>query len=84
MAGTLGVRLPGVLHSALLKERRLKDLVKEFSEFFGLPIELFVEKLKEREVSVWEEDEEEKTRWKVRRVMSTNSMMSMTRKKKGS
>ena len=37
-------------HSALLKERRLKDLVKEFSEFFGLPIELFVEKLKEREV----------------------------------
>ena len=69
--------------SALLEERRLKDLVKEFFEFFGFPIELFVEKLKEIEVSVSEEDEEEQTRWKVRRVMSPNSRMLMTRKKRG-
>merc|ERR1711997_409157 len=43
-----------------LEERRLKDLVKEHSEFIGFPIELYVEKSKEKEVTDSDEDEEEK------------------------
>merc|ERR1712125_227235 len=46
--------------SEFLEERRLKDLVKKHSEFIGLPIELYVEKSKEKEVTDSEEDEEEK------------------------
>merc|ERR1712195_456386 len=48
--------------SEFLEERRLKDLVKKHSEFIGFPIELYVEKSKEKEVtdSESEEDEEEK------------------------
>merc|ERR1712187_2878 len=42
-----------------LEERRLKDLVKKHSEFIGFPIELYVEKSKEKEVTD-SEDEEEK------------------------
>merc|ERR1712054_168021 len=42
------------------EERRLKDLVKKHSEFIGFPIELYVEKSKEKEVTDSEEDEEEK------------------------
>merc|ERR1712014_191293 len=38
----------------------LKDLVKKHSEFIGFPIELYVEKSKEKEVTDSEEDEEEK------------------------
>merc|ERR1712184_226199 len=41
-------------------ERRLKDLVKKHSEFIGFPIELYVEKSKEKEVTDSEEEEEEK------------------------
>merc|ERR1712193_419127 len=41
-------------------ERRLKDLVKKHSEFIGFPIELYVEKSKEKEVTDSEDDEEEK------------------------
>merc|ERR1712241_1252851 len=44
--------------SEFLEERRLKDLVKKHSEFIGFPIELYVEKSKEKEVT-WAEDEEE-------------------------
>ena len=33
------------------QERRLKDLVKKHSEFIGFPIELYVEKSKEKEVT---------------------------------
>merc|ERR1711898_55223 len=46
--------------SEFLEERRLKDLVKKHSEFIGFPIELYVEKSKEKEVTDSEEEEEEK------------------------
>jgi len=46
--------------SEFLEERRLKDLVKKHSEFVGFPIELYVEKSNEKEVTDSEEDEEEK------------------------
>merc|ERR1712122_111537 len=42
------------------EERRLKDLVKKHSEFIGFPIELYVEKSKEKEVTDSEDEEEEK------------------------
>eukprot|EP00386_Alphamonas_edax_P012660 GDKI01039411.1.p1 GENE.GDKI01039411.1~~GDKI01039411.1.p1 ORF type:complete len:722 (+),score=368.45 GDKI01039411.1:44-2167(+) len=43
-----------------LEERRLKDLVKKHSEFIGFPIELAVEKTKEKEVTDDEAEEGEK------------------------
>merc|ERR1739849_49611 len=46
--------------SEFLEERRLKDLVKKHSEFTGFPIELYVEKSKEKEVTDSEEEEEKK------------------------
>merc|ERR1712051_641777 len=46
--------------SEFLEERRLKDLLKKHSEFIGFPIELYVEKSKEKEVTDSEEEEEEK------------------------
>merc|ERR1712217_913255 len=46
--------------SEFLEERRLKDLVKKHSEFIGFPIELYVEKSKEKEVTDSEEEEDEK------------------------
>merc|ERR1719298_280121 len=46
--------------SEFLEERRLKDLVKKHSEIIGFPIELYVEKSKEKEVTDSEEEEEEK------------------------
>jgi molecular chaperone HtpG len=42
--------------SEFLEERRLKDLVKKHSEFIGFPIELYVEKSKEKEVTVAEDE----------------------------
>jgi len=42
--------------SEFLEERRLKDLVKKHSEFIGFPIELYVEKSKEKEVTDSDED----------------------------
>jgi molecular chaperone HtpG len=45
--------------SEFLEERRLKDLVKKHSEFIGFPIELFVEKSTEKEVTDSDADEEE-------------------------
>merc|ERR1712137_678879 len=46
--------------SEFLEKRRLKDLVKKHSEFIGFPIELYVEKSKEKEVTDSEDEEEEK------------------------
>merc|ERR1712039_253643 len=43
-----------------LEERRLKDLIKKHSEFIGFPIELYVEKSEEKEVTDSEDEEEEK------------------------
>ena len=43
-----------------LEERKLKDLVKKHSEFIGFPIELLVEKSKDKEVT--ESDDEEDTK----------------------
>merc|ERR1719171_544255 len=45
--------------SEFLEERRLKDLVKKHSEFIGFPIELYVEKSNEKEVTDSEDEEEE-------------------------
>lgn len=42
-----------------LEERRLKDLIKKHSEFIGFPIELFVEKSTEDEVTDSEAEAEE-------------------------
>merc|ERR1712110_1141279 len=46
--------------SEFLEERRLNDLVKKHSEFIGFPIELYVEKSKEKEVTDSEDDDDEK------------------------
>merc|ERR1712147_253565 len=46
--------------SEFLEERRLKDLVKKHSEFIGFPIELYVEKSKEKEVTDSEDEEDDK------------------------
>merc|ERR1719330_13678 len=43
-----------------LEERRLKDLVKKHSEFIGFPIELYIEKSDEKEVTDSEDEEEKK------------------------
>ena len=47
--------------SDILEERRLKDVVKQNSEFIVFPIELHVDKSKEQEVTAPEGAEEE--RW---------------------
>merc|ERR1711988_605558 len=46
--------------SEFLEERRLKDLVKKHSEFIGFPIELYVERSNEKEVTDSEDEEEAK------------------------
>ena len=45
-----------------LEERRLKDLVKKHSEFIGFPIELWVEKTEEKEVTDDEDEDDEEGR----------------------
>ena len=48
--------------SEFLKQRRLKDLVKKHHELIGSPIELYVEKSKNKEVTDPDDEEEEKMR----------------------
>jgi molecular chaperone HtpG len=43
-----------------LEEKRLKDLVKRHSEFIGFPIELYVEKTNEKEVTASDDEDEKK------------------------
>jgi molecular chaperone HtpG len=43
-----------------LEERRLKDLVKKHSEFIGFPIELYVEKSEDKEVTESDDEDEKK------------------------
>lgn len=43
-----------------LEERKLKDLVKKHSEFIGFPIELYVEKSKDKEVTESDDEEDKK------------------------
>jgi molecular chaperone HtpG len=43
-----------------LEERRLKDLVKKHSEFIGFPIELYVEKSTDKEVTESDDEEDKK------------------------
>jgi molecular chaperone HtpG len=43
-----------------LEERRCKDLVKKHSEFIGFPIELYVEKSTDKEVTDSDEEDEKK------------------------
>merc|ERR1719494_1816168 len=50
--------------SEFLEERRLKDLVKKHSEFIGFPIELYVEKSTEKDVTDSEAEEEKKKKTK--------------------
>ena len=60
VGGRLGTKIICYLkedQSEFLEERRLKDLVKKHSEFIGFPIELYVEKSKEKEVTDSEEEE---------------------------
>ena len=47
-------------HIEFLEERKLKDLIKKHSEFIGFPIELWVEKSTEKEVSDDEDDDKKK------------------------
>jgi len=47
-------------HIEFLEERKLKDLIKKHSEFISFPIELWVEKSTEKEVSDDEDDDKEK------------------------
>ena len=43
-----------------LEERKLKDLVKKHSEFIGFPIELYVEKSQDKEVTESDDEEDNK------------------------
>lgn len=43
-----------------LEERKLKDIIKKHSEFIGFPIELYVEKTTEKEVTESDDEEEKK------------------------
>ena len=58
----------------------MTDLVKKFSEFLGFPVELYVEKSKEKAATDSGKNEDDIGK-KVRRVMSPKSW-SFTRRRK--
>merc|ERR1712216_479724 len=68
--------------SEFLEERRLKDLVKKHSEFIGFPIELYVEKSKEKEVTDSEDEEEEGDEPKIEEVDEEKEAESKKKKTK--
>ena len=43
-----------------MEERKCKDLVKKHSEFIGFPIELYVEKSQDKEVTESDDEDEKK------------------------
>ena len=64
--------------SEFLKQRRLKDLVKKHHELIGSPIELYVEKSKNKEVTDPDDEEEGSSRGAhclvvVRLITATNA-----------
>merc|ERR1711865_1155495 len=60
-----------------LEERRLKDLVKKHSEFIGFPIELYVEKSEEKEVTD-SEDEVDEEKEKKEKEKKTKKVKEIT------
>merc|ERR1712134_137346 len=64
--------------SEFLEERRLKDLVKKHSEFIGFPIELYVEKSKEKEVTDSEDEEEDKKEEKEAKKKKTKKVKEVS------
>merc|ERR1719261_224810 len=68
--------------SEFLEERRLKDLVKKHSEFIGFPIELYVEKSNEKEVTDSEDEEEAKKEKKKEKTKEEKKEKEKKEKKK--
>merc|ERR1719316_2613524 len=64
--------------SEFLEERRLKDLVKKHSEFIGFPIELYVEKSSEKEVTDSEDEEEANEAEKEEKKKKTKKVKEVT------
>merc|ERR1711965_574245 len=64
--------------SEFLEERRLKDLVKKHSEFIGFPIELYVEKSKEKEVTDSDEEEEAEEKEKEEKKKKTKKVKEVS------
>jgi len=66
-----------------LEERKMKDLIKKHSQFIGFPIELYIEKTTEKEVSDDEDDEEEKKEeGKIEEVTEEEEKKEKDKKKK--
>jgi len=66
-------------HIEFLEERKLKDLIKKHSEFISFPIELWVEKSTEKEVS---DDEDEKDKDEEPKVEDENTKKDKKKRKK--
>merc|ERR1712023_492307 len=65
-----------------LEERRLKDLVKKHSEFIGFPIELWVEKTEEKEVTDDEDEDDEGKKKKTKKIKEVKHEWDQLNKQK--